>query len=159
MKQLLSILLTLTMLIGLLLPVSALDTGKSGTRALSSAIWSRLDLSKLPDVQTAVNAGNEALAKEVLLSYYSQKFADAEPEPGSTIKGAMVYLACRNTLSFSEPYLNYVDVTSTAYTKYTINLVGNKTGNYVLSMLDKTVGEIVVPARADCSMALKLILG
>ena len=147
------------MLLGLLLPVSALDTGKSGTRALSSAIWSRLDLSKLPDVQTAVNAGNEALAKEALLSYYSQKFADAEPEPGSTIKGAMVYLACRNTLSFSEPYLNYVDVTSTAYTKYTINLVGNKTGNYVLSMLDKTVGEIVVPSREDASMAPKLIIG
>ncbi len=159
MKQILSILLILTMLLSLLLPVSALDSGKEETKAASSDIWAKLDLSKIPEVQAAVNAGNEGLAKEALLSYYTQKFAKTEPEPGSTIKGAMVYLACRNTLSFSEPYLNYVDIAASAYAKYTINLVGNKTGNYVLSMLDKTQGEILIASREDSSMAPKLVIG
>ena len=159
MKRLFSILLILTMLLGLPMPVSAFDSEKATSKNLSSVIWSRLDLSKLPAVQSAINNGNETLAKEELLSYYIQKFAKANPQPGSSIKGAMVYLTCRNTLAFSEPYLNYVDVTSTTYAKYTINLIGNKTGNYVLSMIDKTVGEIVIPSREDSSMAPKLVIG
>ncbi len=162
MKRITSILLSLTILLSILLPVSALDAGGSAsgsTKAGVSGIFGKLELSRMPAVQSAVNAGNDSLAKEELLNYYTAKFAGMEPQPGSTIKGAMVYLACRNTLAFSEPYLNYVDITATDYTKYTINLVGNKTGNYVLSMLDKTGGELVVASREDTSKAPKLVIG
>ncbi|MBR6825525.1 MAG: heparinase II/III family protein [Oscillospiraceae bacterium] len=162
MKKTISILLTLTILLGLFLPAAALEAGEvKSTRtakAATSGIWQKLDLSQLPTVQAAVNSGDDTLAREELLKHYTRKFAEMEPQPGSTTKGAMVYLACRNTFAFSEHYLNYADITATAYTKYTLNLVGNKTGNYVLSMLDKTAGEIVVASREDSAHAPRLVL-
>ncbi|MBR4309197.1 MAG: heparinase II/III family protein [Oscillospiraceae bacterium] len=154
MKKIISFILAVLLLLGCASPAFGTET-----RTVSaSGIFEKLDLSKMPAVREAVLEGDETLAKEELLKYYTEKFAQAEPQPGSEIKNAMVYLACKNTFAFSEPYLGYTDVKTTSYNKYTINLVGNKSGNYVLSMLDKTAGEILVASRENPSKMPQLLI-
>ena len=153
MKKCIAVVLILSFLLSLLCGgVSGAEKGTDG------GIFERLDLSQMPLVQEAVNEGDTSLAEQELLNYYTEKFSDKEPQVGSTIKNAMVYLATKNAFAFSEPYLNYADIKTMDYSKYTINLVGNKTGNYVLSMLDKTEGEIIVASREDTSRAPKLVI-
>ena len=152
MKKCIAFVLILSFLLALTPGVGAMTEGTA------KGIFDKLDLSQMRLVQKAVAEGDTALAQQELLNYYTEKFRDKEPQPGSTIKNAMVYLATKNAFAFSEPYLNYADIKSTEYTKYSINLVGNKTGNYVLSMLDKTVGEIIVASREDTSRAPKLVI-
>jgi len=158
MRRFISSFLILAILLTFLGSVSA-----SGTRSVSistdEAFFDAFKLSEMPQVNAAVQFGDYTLAKQELLQYYTEKFSDMEPQPGSEIKNAMVYLAGKNTMAFSEPYLNYVDVTATHYERYTFNLAGYKTGNYVLSMLDKTSGEIVVASRENTEYAPQLILG
>ncbi len=153
MKRILCYLLLFAMLCGM---IPAVHGAVSLTT--NSAFFNAFTLSKMPAVQSAVNAGNYTLARQELLNYYTNKFASMNPTYSTAKNGAMVYLAPLNTFAFSEGYLNKVDITATDYTNYLINLGTNKSGVYVLSMLNKTEGEILIPSREASSMVPQLII-
>ncbi len=157
MKRLLGLALVLALLLSL--GSSAAEKESRGVSLTTDkALFQTLTLSAMPAVEAAVQAGNYSLAKEQLLQYYTEKFRTLDTVPGSAVRNAMIYLAQKQTFAFSEPYLSYVDIKGTEYQQYSLNLVGNKTGVYVLSMLDKTQGEILLPSRESGAMAPKLIV-
>ncbi len=157
MKRCLSLLLVIALLCGLCLP--AFGAEKRGvTLSSDSAFFGAFTLSKMPKVQSAVNGGNYTLAKQELLNYYTEKFKNYEPIPASANRSAMVYLASQNAFAFSENYMGSQYITSTDYKEYQFNMGTNKTTVYVLSMLNKTTGEILIPSREASSMYPQLIL-
>ncbi len=157
MKRFLCCLLIAAMLLGLMPTVFAAET-RGVSLTTDSAFFNAFTLSKMPKVQSAVSAGNYTLAKQELLNYYTAKFANYNPIPASPNRSQMVYLASQNAFAFTETYLSYVDVTTTDYAKYQLNLGTNKTGSYVLSMLNKTNGEILIPSSEASSMVPQLII-
>ncbi len=157
MKRFLCCLLIAAMLFGMMPSVFAAET-RGVSLTTDSAFFNAFTLSKMPKVQSAVSAGNYTLAKQELLNYYTAKFANYNPVPASPNRSQMVYLASQNAFAFSENYLSYVDVTTTDYTQYKLNLGTNKTGTYVLSMLNKTNGEILIPSSEASSMVPQLII-
>ncbi|MBP3412547.1 MAG: heparinase II/III family protein [Oscillospiraceae bacterium] len=157
MKRFFSIVLVLALLSGLG-PSAAAKDSRGVSLTTDHAFFNALTLSAMPTVETAVQEGDYTLAKEALLKYYTEKFSNLDTVPGSAVKNAMLYLAQKQTFAFSEPYLSYVDIQGPEYQQYSLNLMGNKTGVYVLSMLDKTQGEILLPSRESGAMAPKLLI-
>ena len=153
MKRIFSVLLLFALLCGMILPVQG-----AVSLTTNAAFFGAFTLSKMPAVQSAVNAGNYTLAREELLNYYTTKFASMEPTYSTTKDSAMVALAPLNAFSFSEGLLTHADITSTDYKQYLINLGTNKKGVYVLSMLNKTEGEILIPSREASSMVPQLVI-
>ncbi|MBR4308386.1 MAG: heparinase II/III family protein [Oscillospiraceae bacterium] len=157
MKPCLSFLLILALLCSLCLPALGATT-RGVTLSSDSAFFGAFTLSKMPKVQSAVNAGNYTLAKQELLAYYTEKFKNYNPIPASANRSAMVYLASQNVFAFSENYMGSQYITTTDYKEYQFNMGTNKTTVYVLSMLNKTTGEILIPSREASSMYPQLIL-
>ena len=157
MKRLISLCLTLVLLLGLL-PTAWGAESRGVSLSSNSAFFNAFTLSKMPKVQTAVNAGDYTTAKQELLNYYSAKFQNYSPIPASPNRTAMVYLASQNAFAFSENYMGSQYITSTDYKEYRFNMGTNKTTVYVLSMLTKTTGEILIPSREASSMYPSLIL-
>ena len=157
MKRIISIFLILCMVLALVPNVMGAET-RGVTLTTNSAFFGAFTLSKMPKVQSAVNAGDYTLAKQELLNYYTEKFKNYNPIPASTNRSAMVYLASQNAFAFSENYMGSQYITSTDYQEYRFNMGTNKTTVYVLSMLNKTTGEILIPSREASSMYPQLIL-
>ena len=157
MKRFLSLLLCVCLLWGLCVP--ALGAEKRGISLSSdSSFFNAFTLSKMPKVQSAVNAGNYTLAKQELLSYYSEKFKSYNPIPASPNRNAMVYLSGFNAFAFSENYAGSQYITSTDYKEYRFNMGTNRSTVYVMSILNKTTGEILIPSGEASSMVPRLIL-
>ena len=157
MKRFIGLLLILALLLAMVPTVLAAET-RGVTLTTNSAFFNAFTLSKMPKVQSAVNAGDYTLAKQELLNYYTEKFKSYDPIPASTNRSAMVYLASQNAFAFSENYMGSQYITSTDYQEYRFNMGTNKTTVYVLSMLNKTTGEILIPSREASSMYPQLIL-
>lgn len=157
MKRIISIFLILCMVLAFVPNVLGAET-RGVTLTTNSAFFGAFTLSKMPKVQSAVNAGDYTLAKQELLNYYTEKFKSYNPIPASTNRSAMVYLASQNAFAFSENYMGSQYITSTDYKEYQFNMGTNKSTVYVLSMLTKTTGEILIPSREASSMYPQLIL-
>ena len=157
MKRIVGILLILCMVLALVPTALGAET-RGVTLTTDSTFFGAFTLSKMPKVQSAVNAGDYTLAKQELLNYYTEKFKSNNPIPASTNRSAMVYLASQNAFAFSENYMGSQYITSTDYQEYRFNMGTNKTTVYVLSMLNKTTGEILIPSREASSMVPQLIL-
>ena len=153
MKRIFSLLLLFALLCGMITPVQG-----AVSLTTNAAFFGAFTLSKMPAVQSAVNAGNYTLARQELLNYYTNKFASMEPSYSTAKDGTMVYLAPLNTFAFSEGYLGKADITTTEYSQYLVDLGTNRKGVYVLSMLHKTEGEILMPSREASSMVPQLIV-
>lgn len=157
MKRIVSIFLILCMILALV--PTALGAETRGVSLTSnSAFFNAFTLSKMPKVQSAVNAGDYTLAKQELLNYYTEKFKNYTPIPASTNRSAMVYLSTYNAFAFSENYAGSQYITSTDYKEYRFNMGTNRSVVYVMSMLEKTTGEILIPSREASSMYPQLIL-
>ena len=156
MKRIISLLLVLSMVWTTLPSAWGAET-RGVTLTSDSAFFSAFTLSKMPEVQSAVNAGDYTTAKQELLNYYTEKFRSYTPIPASPNRSAMVYLASQNAFAFSENYMGSQYITSTDYQEYQFNMGTNKTTVYVLSMLNKTTGEILIPSREASSMVPTLI--
>ncbi len=157
MKRIISLLLVVCLLWALVPSVLGAET-RGVSLTTNSTFFGAFTLSKMPKVQSAVNAGNYTLAKQELLNYYSEKFKNYNPIPASGNRTAMVYLASQNAFAFSENYMGSQYITSTDYKEYQFNMGTNKTTVYVLSMLNKTTGEILIPSSEASSMVPRLIL-
>ncbi len=157
MKRVISLLLVLCLLWALVPAALGAET-KGVSLTTNSAFFNAFTLSKMPAVQSAVNAGNYTLAKQELLNYYTAKFKNYNPIPASGIRSAMVYLTSQNAFAFSESYMGSQYITSTDYKEYQFNMGTNKTTVFVLSMLNKTTGEILIPSSEASSMVPRLIL-
>ncbi len=157
MKRIISLLLVLCLL-GAMVPAAWGAETKGVTLTTDSAFFNAFTLSKMPKVQTAVSGGDYTTAKQELLNYYTEKFKNYEPIPASPNRSAMVYLASQNAFAFSENYMGSQYITSTDYKEYQFNMGTNKTTVYVLSMLTKTTGEILIPSSEASSMVPRLLL-
>ncbi len=157
MKRILSLLLVLALLCSLLPTAFAAET-RGVSLTTNSAFFGALTLSKMPAVQSAVNAGDYTLARQELLKYYTEKFKNYNPIPASPNRNAMVYMASLNAFAFSENYMGSQYITSTSYAQYQFNMGTNRTAVFVLSMLHKTTGEILIPSSEASSMVPQLII-
>ncbi len=157
MKRIISFLLVLCLLWALA-PVALGAETRGVSLTSNSAFFNAFTLSKMPKVQSAVNAGDYTLAKQELLNYYTEKFKGYNPIPASPNRSAMVYLSTYNAFAFSENYAGSQYITSTDYKEYRFNMGTNRSVVYVMSMLDKTTGEILIPSGEASSMVPTLIL-
>ncbi len=157
MKRILSLLLALCLLLAMVPAALGAET-RGVSLTTDSAFFNAFTLSKMPAVQSAVNAGNYTLAKQELLNYYTAKFKNYNPIPASPNRTAMVYLASQNAFAFSENYMGSQYITSTDYKEYQFNMGTNRSVVYVMSMIHKTTGEILIPSSEASSMVPSLIL-
>ena len=157
MKRIISLFLALCLLLAMV-PVAFGAETKGVTLTSNSAFFNAFTLSKMPKVQSAVNAGDYTLAKQELLNYYTAKFKNYNPIPASPNRNAMVYLSGFNAFAFSENYAGSQYITSTDYKEYRFNMGTNRNTVYVMSILNKTTGEILIPSGEASSMVPRLIL-
>ncbi len=157
MKRIISLLLVLSLLLATVPAALGAET-KGVTLTSNSAFFNAFTLSKMPKVQSAVNAGNYTLAKQELLNFYTEKFKSYNPIPASPNRNAMVYLSGFNAFAFSENYAGSQYITSTDYKEYRFNMGTNRNTVYVMSILNKTTGEILIPSGEASSMVPRLIL-
>jgi len=157
MKRFISLFLVLCLLLAMA-PVAFGAENKGVTLTSNSAFFNAFTLSKIPKVQAAVNAGDYTTAKQELLNYYTAKFKNYNPIPASPNRNAMVYLSGFNAFAFSENYAGSQYITSTDYKEYQFNMGTNRNTVYVMSILNKTTGEILIPSGEASSMVPRLIL-
>ena len=143
---------------------SDIDATAPNITMTDKEFFDKINLSYMPDVQKAVNAGNYASAKKELLKYYQNKFADNMPAFYSGIQEWMNYMALNDAYSFTEPRLGGTTIignTDAKFHDYYIDIGKNTAGGvYVLSSLSKSEAAVDIVSREHASaetLAPKLI--
>ena len=116
-----------------------------------------LNRSGLEQVKAAVAKKDYSSAKAELLRYYQQTFAAYEPKPQSSASAKRVFMTMNDVWAFSEDYIDGVDVTSTTYEPYTLDLSSNLNGIYVLDQIYTTVDGVAI-ATSESSTPPELAL-
>ena len=142
-KRLLPLLLLCSLLLSLL-PMVASGLGVSITS--DADFFSKLNLNTkgLEQVKTAVGKSDYTTAKQALLQFYKDKFSTLEAKPNGGASDHAVFMAMNDVWAFSENYISGVEITSSGYEAYTLNLGSNLHGIYVLDQIYATTDGVAI---------------
>ncbi len=148
----------LALLLALLLTLPPMVHGAVSI-ATDADFFAKLNLNRsgLEKVKAAVAKKDYSSAKKELLSYYQQTFASYDAKPFSGTSEKRVFMAMNDVWCFSEDYIDGVEVTSTSYAPYTLDLSSNLNGIYILDQIYATVDGVAI-ATSESSTPPELAL-
>ncbi|MBE6985751.1 MAG: MBL fold metallo-hydrolase, partial [Ruminococcaceae bacterium] len=116
-----------------------------------------LDTTGLEDVKAAVSAGNYTTAKSALLTYYKNKFAGYAPN----CAGMGRYfgtLAMLDTFAYPEAPVANKTISGSSYQQYSLGVVSDTSGCYVLSTLKKTSYSVEICSKEYATASMRPVL-
>ena len=136
--------------------ISDIDASAPNITMTDAELFALMDLTGMPGVKSAVDAGNYTLAKRELLSYYQTKFETNMPDFYSGMSGWMNYMAMNDAYAFTEERIGGTTIVGSGingpFNNYYIDLgMKHANGVFVLSSLAKSEAAIDIVAREHSS--------